>query len=539
MELASLIDALARPGALVPGETPAIIQTHISVVFLTSERAFKIKKPIQLWGFLDYGTLEARKHWCEEEVRLNRRLAPDLYLGVEPITETPDGLAVGGAGAVVEYAVLMRRLKPGVTLLERLGAGTLEATDLEATGRALAAFQAEHRLGSADAQNGLPARLGRTIQANFRGSAAGMPDPFPPRVHEGVRTRIFRRLWRARGRMRRRVRRGLMTDGHGDIRLEHVIREEGRTNIMDCCEFSPTLRHIDPLSDAAFLSMDLIVRGRPDLATAFEQAYLAVAGDSDAPHLLPLYRAYRAHVRAMVDEQSLRAAEVPADVKAQKALGARRTLALAWTQARTGAIPPIIVLRGAAGVGKSWLATRIAPWLGADIIRSDVVRKELLDMDPTWRPDAAERGEVYGAAMHERTYRAVLVRAGDSVAAGRAAILDATYLRKFTRVEVREYAQALGAPYAVLNVTCDPDVVRQRLIERARRNDDASDADQAIYDEMMRTAEPLDGDEAHEFASHASGSEPEHCVLALLDVLERQLDAGHERLGPETPRPEA
>jgi hypothetical protein len=364
-----------------------------------------------------------------------------------------------------------------------------------------------------------------------------VPEPFPARVHAGLRTRLLRRLWQERGRIRRRVRAGLMTDGHGDIRLEHVIRRAGRTSIVDCCEFSTTLRHVDPLSDAAFLSMDLSARGRPDLAAVYERAWCEASGDPDAPWLLPLYRAYRAHVRAMVDEQSCRRPEVPEATRERKSRGALRTMALAWSETRAGAVPPVIVLRGAAGVGKSWLATRIAPWLRAEVVRSDVVRKELLGVDPTWRPGPGAKEEVYGAAMHERTYRALLQRAGEALDRGRAAILDATYLKRFTREEVRAFAAARGAPYAVLDVTCEEAEVRRRLVARAREGRDASDADQAIYEEMMRTAEPLKGDEAALFASHRSGRPAEEALMPLLDVLEAQLDAGHEALGPEPEAP--
>lgn len=534
MELAALIEALGRPGALVAGETPEIVQTHISVVCLTRELAIKIKKPIELWGFLDYSTPEARRHWCAEEVRLNRRLVDDVYLRVGAITATDDGVTLDGDGPVLEACVVMRRLPVGATFLERLEADALTADDLTATAEHLARFQAAHRLPPAAAAGGLPSRLGHTMRANFAGSAHGMPTLFPTAVHEGLRTRVFRRLWAQRARMRARVAAGRTTDGHGDIRLEHVVRLEHGIGIMDCCEFTDTLRHVDPLSDAAFLSMDLIVHGRPELAEAFEAAYLAAADDrEDAPHLLPLYRAYRAHVRAMVDEQSLRGAELPEDTKAAKALGARRTLATAWTQARAGAVPPVIVLRGPSGVGKSWLAGHIGPWLRAEVIRSDVVRKELLGVEPTWRPTPEEKREVYGKAMHERTYHEVLERARDALARGRTAILDATYLRRDTRDEARAFARSLRAPYAVLDVTCDPEVVRQRLRERARRNDDASDGDEAIYAAMVQSAEPLAGDELPLAVTHASGDAPEACILPLLDVFESQLDAGRERLGPE------
>ncbi|MDA1195453.1 MAG: AAA family ATPase [Planctomycetota bacterium] len=535
MSIAALIEALARPGALVPGEAAEVIQTHISVVFLAGERAYKIKKPIRLWGFLDYGTVAARQHWCEEEVRLNRRLAPDIYLGVARVTRTAGGAEIDGPGEVIDHAVVMRRLPAGVTLLERLEAGTLDAAVLAATGRKLAAFQACHRLEPTAARGARPGNFGHTLRANFGTSRGGVPEVFPARVHDGVRKRILRRLWRERARIRARVAAGRPVDGHGDIRLEHVVLLDEEIGVIDCCEFSTTLRHIDPLSDAAFLSMDLTVRGHPELAAAYERAYLDAASDPDGPHLLPLYRAYRAHVRAMVDLQSARAPEIPAATRAHKALGAQRTMAVAWSQSRVGAPPPVIVLRGASGVGKSWVATRLAPWLRAEIIRSDVVRKELLGVAPTWRPSAEEKRVVYGAAMHARTYQAVLDRADAALARGRAVFLDATYLRRDTRDEVQAFARERGAPYAVLDVTCDEYEVRRRLLARASRNDDASDADQAIHDEMMRTAEPLAADELRLVAHHRSGESPEACILALCDVLEAQVDADHEPLGPEQP----
>ena len=533
--LATLIADLSRPGALVPGETARVVQTHISAVFVAGDRAWKVKKPMRLWGLVDYGSVAARRHWCEEEVRLNRRLAPGLYLGVVPIRRGADGLTTHGTGEIVEHAVLMRQFPVGATLLEQLAAGTLDAASLQDTARLLADFHAHHRLAPPAADGALPSRLGRTLQANFQGSTGGMPDPFPVRVHEGLRTRIFRRLWRARARLRRRVREGRITDGHGDIRLEHVLRLDGATAIVDCCEFSTSLRHIDPLSDAAFLSMDLTVRGRPDLAAAYEHAYLEAADDADGPWLLPLYRAYRAHVRAMVDEQSCRETAVPTEVRARKALGARRTLGLAWSEARTGAVPPLIVLRGPAGVGKTWLGERLAPWLRAEILRGDVIRKELLGVDPTWRPDTSERADVYGMTMHLRTYQTMLERAREALARGHAALLDATYLKRAARDHARALARELGAPYAVIDITCDPEVVRRRLVERARRGTDASDADQAIHDEMVRTAEPLEGEEAGLFVRHDSSAPPEHVILPLLDVLEAQLDAGTESLEAVAP----
>jgi hypothetical protein len=531
----ALIESLSRPGAIVPGEAAEVVQTHISVVFLAGDRALKVKKPMRLWGLLDYGTVALRKHWCEEEVRLNRRLAPEVYRGVVPITRRDEELAVGGDGQVVEHAVEMTRIPRGVTLRERLEAGTLTAKTLAEVGRRLAAFAAEHPLDGQEAHNALPSAFAYVVRRNLRGSAGGVPATFPAAVHDGLRARLVRRIAAARGVLRRRVAGGRAIDGHGDIRLEHVLLQEGRIEVIDCCEFSERLRHVDALSDAAFLSMDLAVRGRPDLAVAFERAWLEAARDPDGALLLPLYRAYRAQVRAMVDEQTLRKPELTEDVRRAKALGARRCMALAWSNARAGAPAPIVVMRGAAGTGKSWLASALAPWLRAEVVRSDVVRKALLGLAPTDRPSAAARKAVYGPEMHARTYASMLERARTFNELGRPVLLDATYVRRDSRDAVRSLAHELGAPFAIVDVTCDPAVVARRIRERAARDDDASDAGIEVHEAQVREMDPLGPRAEAPFATtfDTEHDAPEEAVLPLLEVLEAQVDARTEPLGPD------
>ncbi len=531
--LEELIAKLSEPGALVDGEQAEVVQTHISVVFLAGNRAWKVKKPIRLWSLLDYGTVVARKHWCEEEVRLNRRLAPDLYRGVVPITREGDALAIGGSGEVVEHAVEMRRIPEGLTLRDQLEAETLTQDAVENVARRLAAFGEAHRIEGEAAKNGLPSRFGQVMRRNFTGSSGGVPDPFPASVHDGLRGRIVRRLAQSRERIRKRVRDGLMVDGHGDIRLEHVLATDGRIEIIDCCEFTERLRHVDPLSDAAFLAMELALFDRADLAHAFERTYLDAAGDPDGAALLPLYRAYRAHVRAMVNEVTCREPELSDAARTEKGLAARRCLALAWTFARAGSPPPLLVMRGAAGTGKSWLASRIAPWLGAEVVRSDVVRKGLLGLAVTDRPDADERKVVYGPEMHARTYAAILERGRESLLRGRPTILDATYVRRSSRDDARALADELGSPFAVVDAHADEVVIRRRLEARAAKGTDASDADWAIYAAQARAMDPI-GDEEEAYIARAdTEAPPEMCVLPLLAVLEAQVDARREPLGPD------
>jgi len=523
--LAELIAGLSRPEAFGVEGPVQVVQTHVSAVFLAGDRAYKVKKPIRLWGFLDYGTVDIRRAWCETEVRLNRRLAPEIYEGVVPIVRRPDSsLHVGGEGDVVEHAVVMVRLPPGVTFLERLEAGTLTADDLKEAAAVLAAFHAANRLAPEAAGLARADSFFEVVNQNFRSTHEGVPDLFPRAVHDGLERRIAARTEATRALVDRRADGGLMVDGHGDVRLEHVLRYHDRVNVIDCIEFSDLVRHIDPLCDVAFLSMDLAERGHWDLAGVLETAYLEHAAEKAevAALLLPLYRSYRAHVRAKVDHQTALSPEVPPDVRAAKLLGARRFLALAWTYARADEAPPVVVMRGPSGVGKSVLASALAPWLGAGIVRSDVVRKELAGMTPTDRLDAAGNERLYAPEMSRRTYAALLERAERHVRDGRAALLDATYLRRDSRDAARELAARLGAPFAILDVHCEPDVVRERLRRRAAGNQDASDAGVEVYEEQVRTEEPLCDDE-HAFTLRVpSGEAPELAAMALLDLLERR-----------------
>lgn len=536
--LPDLIAGLAKPEAFGVDGPVDVVQTHVSAVFLAGDRAYKVKKPIRLWGFLDYGTVDVRRSWCETEVRLNRRLAPEIYEGVVPVVRradgslhvheddvTEDGVNEDGPtedGEVVEHAVVMIRLAPGATFLEQLEAGTLGAGDLRESAAVLAAFHAANRLAPEDADLARPDSFFEVVNQNFLSTEEGVPDLFPASVHEGLHRRIADRTERSRALVDRRASDGLMVNGHGDVRLEHVIRYDGQVNVIDCVEFSDLVRHIDPLCDMAFLSMDLAERGRWGLARGLEEAYLESSNESreEAALLLPLYRSYRAHVRAKVDHLTARSPEVDADVRAAKLLGARRFLALAWTYARADETPPLIVMRGASGTGKSVLASVLAPWLGAEVVRSDVVRKELAGLAPTDRLDDAGNEKLYAHDMSQRTYDTLLERAETFVRGGRAVVLDATYLRKDSRDAARALADRLGAPFAILDVGCDPDVVRGRLRRRETAGTDASDAGIAVYEEQLRETDPIGSDEEPFVVRLVSGEAPELAVMRLLEVLE-------------------
>ncbi len=526
--LPELVTALSNPAAFPhPGPTVEVVQTHISVVFLTGDRAYKVKKPLSLWGFLDYSTTEKRRHYCEEEVRLNRRLAPEVYLGVVPVVRRGGSLFVGGEGEVVEHAVEMRRLPEGATLRERILEGRAGPDDLRAIALLLKRFHATARRDAEVAAAGRPLVFAQILGQNFAATRRSVPALFPLGVHDLVAHRVADLLRARLPLLARRARERYLVEGHGDLRAEHVVRLDdpafgapaGAWRVIDCVEFTPKLRCIDPASDAAFLSTDLASLGRRDLARAFEDAYFGEAPDADAASLLPLYRAYRAHVRAKVDAQKCAEAEVPAPERAAAEVSAKRHLALSWSYAREGLPPPLLVLVGPSGSGKSVLARAVAPVLDAEILSSDVARKAIAGIASTERVAGEALAALYSHETSERTYAAIEGRALAALRAGRPAILDATYLRRSARAGAAAVARRAGAPVVLVDVVCDPALARERIEARGREGADPSDATWEVRERQVAEAEDFSEEETPFVLRHDGAAPPTDLLMPLLDLL--------------------
>lgn len=494
MSLPELIDALAQPAAYSHAvDTVEVRQTHISAVFLAGPFVYKVKKPVHL-GFLDFSTLAKRRHFCAEEVRLNRRLAPDVYLGVVPITHTAHGWHVEGSGEPVEWAVKMRRLPDAATLQSRLERDEVRPEHLLALARLLADF---HR--SADRTPTIAA-FGRfevvagNARDNFVQTLGHIGRTVSPAVHERVRRLTEEQLHAKAGLLDARAARGVPCDTHGDLHLDHVylFPEEDaarRWVIIDCIEFADRFRYADPVADAAFLVMDLAFRGRRDLGCHFAKSYFAASGDAEGGALLPLYSAYRAVVRAKVKGVQADEPEVPQDQRERALWRSRAHWLLALAELEPPRRRPALVLVGGLpGAGKSTLARGLAREADFDVIRTDEVRKELAGLDATTSATNAFGEGIYDAAWTARTYAEVLRRAEALLWEGQRVLIDASFRDEVRRRAFLDTARRWGVPTLFLHCWASPETMRRRL---ALRKGDASDADWAIHERVAADWQPI------------------------------------------------
>ncbi len=446
------------------------IETHISLVFLAGDLAYKLKKPV-VFPFLDYSTPEARRRACINEVQLNRRTAPELYLGVVPIThDSARGLQIGGSGEVVEWAVKMRRFPDGCMYSELAAAGHLGEQDYAELARAVHSF---HETAARRIEPMLAvSALSRLISENDEAFSA-YDAVFPPDEVRMLRAALDARLAALTPLLERRTRGGFVRHCHGDLHLRNVVKLDGRPVLFDAVEFDDAIATVDVLDDLAFLLMDLIARGTHAGANAVLNAYLSQ--DRDLRNIeglaaLPLYLSTRAGIRA-------KAAAYQSDDA-----GARRYFALA--RGFLGAQPPaLLAIGGLSGTGKSTLARALAPDLGAApgalVLRSDVERKRLYGCEPHEHlPETA-----YGAAVTQTVYRILAKKARAALDAGHSVILDAVHAKPDERSAARDMAAHAGAEFVGIWLSAPEETLVSRVESREA---DASDAGAEVVRKQLR-----------------------------------------------------
>lgn len=496
MNTTELIEALSRPAAY-PGAVGRVEvrQTHISVLFFTADRVYKVKKPVD-FGFLDFSTLERRRFFCGEEVRLNRRLAPDVYLGVNAVIRDPDGsvrIAAGGQspdpGRIVDYAVEMRRL-PDERMLDRLlDEGAIDNAVIDQLVRVLLDFHRGADTGPEVSAHGEPDAVAASVLRNL--------DEITELVGPGgvLSKRLRRRLERAarefletsRDLLGKRVRAGRIRDGHGDLHAGNICLTPDGIVIYDCIEFSAAIRCGDTARDIAFLVMDLDARGFRGFGGYLASRYAAGADDGDMPALLPFYKTHWAAVRGKV--AALRSAD-----SAIEAIGRREARLEAMRYFHLAAsyrLPPALLLMcGLPGSGKSWAARHLAHCLGAAHLRSDVIRKRLAGVSPTAHPTGPVAEALYGPDSSRRTYETMLAEAASSLESGRGVVADATFARADARSGFMKLARARGVPVVVVHLAPPESVIAERLGARGGDAGEVSDADWTVYRRLRKNFQP-------------------------------------------------
>ena len=496
----ALVAALHDPACYPhPVDRVEAIETHISHVLLAGDFAYKLKKPVKL-AFLDFSTPELRRHYCEEELRLNRRSAPGIYLDVVAIGGDPLHPRIG-AHPVLEHAVRMRRFGQEALFSAMAQAGELQPAHVDALAVALSRLHE----GAARATSAEPP--GQPALANFFQIAQAGVDRAvlerlaPLRRWTQARTRALEPLFA------QRLANGFVRECHGDLHLANVAWVDGQPLPFDGIEFSEALRWIDVASDVAFAAMDLHRLGLPRLAARFIDRYLERTGDYEAARLVRYYMVYRAMVRAKVAAIAFGQA-APGSVAARAARARLMDhLELAAALSRDG--PALLVaMHGLPASGKTTVSARLVEALGGIRVRSDVERKRQHGMEAGTRAGAAPGEGIYGARDTEATYERLAGAAGDILAGGFPAIVDATFADRARRERFRALAAGAGAGFHIVSCTAPEALLRERVAARAHAGTDASDAGLAVLEERLRRDEPLaPGERALVVDTSAKGQE--------------------------------
>ncbi|WP_129125721.1 bifunctional aminoglycoside phosphotransferase/ATP-binding protein [Geomonas oryzae] len=472
----SLLEAKAYPD---PTTKVRLVETHVSFIFLTDHFVYKVKKAVN-YGFLDFTTVDRRRFYCNEEVRLNRRLCPEVYLGVVELRDSEDGPGFGGTGPVLDYAVKMRRL-PQERMLDRLLAeGNVEVRDMTRIAQAVARFHEGAERGPAIDACGETGVIRENWEQNFRQAA-----PFvgvtvsAPQMTE-IRQWVTSFLRENDALFRERVTGGFIRDCDGDLHSGNICLTDP-VCIFDCIEFNEKFRYIDTAADLAFLLMDLEYADRKDLAVELLNAYQAASGDVGMAPLLDFYKAQRAFVRGKVTSLRLEHASLTETERIEVKDAALRYFRLARGYTlRAGMRPMLVLTCGMIGSGKSTLARALSRELGFALKRSDVVRKELAGVPAAGAaPTRSYRAGIYNSEMDQATYDALLKEAERSLSRGEGMVVDATFRRIADRERFRELALRLGVPFLLVETRCSEEVARRRL---EARNGDAAEVSDARWE---------------------------------------------------------
>ena len=481
--LPAIVRAMLRPEFYpVRPDTVELIQTHISYVFIAGDFVYKLKKAVR-FAFIDCTDAAQRRHLCAEEIRLNRRLAPDVYLGMYPIihdgSEWTLGEHPGEHPSAADYVVKMRRLPADRTLDRMLPRGEVDLASI----RAIAGVVVDFFSGASSVnatKYASAARIWDLILSELQ-QAEALVGATLDAVQYATIEKFCRGFITAQWTLlNARAEAGRIRELHGDLRCEHICLEGGKISIFDCVEFSERLRTCDIASEVAFLAMDLDRFGRPDFADELVGAISEALHDDELPRLIPFYKCFRAIIRGVVETLRSRQKEI-GDAQRESALAlARQYFTLAQSYAHDSA-PAIIVVCGLSGTGKSTLARALHHRFGFPIVSSDRTRKKLASIPAERHGDDAYKAGIYADEVTASTYTTMLDEARRLLREASGVILDGTYQDPSHRKEVLEVAAHAKVPILFIECRAEDSEVRRRLIEREKKGNNPSDATVAVY----------------------------------------------------------
>jgi uncharacterized protein len=494
----------------------ALVETHASWVLLTGHFVFKLKKPVD-FGFLDFRTLQRRRHFCNQELTLNSRLAGDVYLGVVPVRDGPRGSYIDDPDArdvnghvpaahdtdapglasesdssenpIVDWAVKMRRLQDSDRADVLLKQGLLDTQKVQDLAELLVKFHANCETNEHIASLGSQSSIAINVQENFDKVRPLIASYAPPSLEPEIEALQLGYLESHAELFEERVRLGHVRDGHGDLRLEHVYFTSDGIFVIDCIEFNERFRYADTVADLAFLTMDLRHNGRADLAELLLNRYVERSGDYNAFQLIDFYESYRAYVRgkvAALRETQEEAASGHPNPELVREASRFFQEALTALQAKPEK-KRVVAVGGLIASGKSTVARQFSSLLGSVWLDSDSCRKRLAGLTPLTAAKSAAFGGIYSAEMSERVYRTLLAYAQGVLASGRSVVIDATFRRAEDRKLLRQLCEEAGVALSFVWCEVPRKIAEQRLNERSQ-SPSVSDGHQEIYDALLSDA---------------------------------------------------
>ncbi|NEX14770.1 MAG: hypothetical protein C1941_08790 [Prosthecochloris sp.] len=482
--MVNLVQKLRQPSAYPhPVEKIEVVETHISLVFLTGTYAYKIKKAVNL-GFLDFSSLENREHFCREELRLNRRLCKELYLDVLPVTIQGESVMIGGKGSIIDFVVKMLQFDRTKEVDTLLASNRITGDHIDRISQIVSAFHESAPAAGPDSAYGRAEILIKPIRDNFTEA-----ERLKSQLQEKV---LLKRLkqWTENEYSRlmplfaERKANGAVRECHGDMHTGNMVLWKKNVMIFDCIEFNPLLSTIDVMSEIAFLIMDLEHSGHPEYAWRFLNNYLSLTGDYEGLPLLRFYKTYRAMVRAKVT--AIRHLQEENREEKEKTLAEHYSYISTALTCSSPAHPGLILTCGVSGSGKTSVAREIASHIPTIHIRSDIERKRLFGLKQFDRSGRDLGREMYSEKSSSRTYTRLFEIASTCLMNGYTVIVDATFLRREERERFMALSRKAQCPVIILNCTAPVKLLEKRVTTRNQSGGDASEADRSVLMEQLR-----------------------------------------------------